>query len=34
MSQTVVDANTDQGEDRYAKITDRALESLRELIGG
>jgi acyl dehydratase len=33
MSQTVVDMNTDQGEDRYAKITDRALESLRGLIG-
>jgi acyl dehydratase len=33
MSQTVVDASTDQREDRYAKITGPALESLRELIG-
>ena len=33
MSQSTIDLNTDQGEERYAKITDQALESLRRLIG-
>ena len=33
MSQSTIDLNADQGEERYAKITDQALESLRKLIG-
>ena len=33
MSQSTIDLNADQGEERYAKITDQALESLRKLTG-
>src|SRR5260370_30523086 len=33
MSQSTIDTNTEQGEERYAKITDQALDSLRGLIG-
>ncbi|MFC0449932.1 MaoC family dehydratase [Rhodococcus jostii] len=33
MSQSVVDHVTGSGEDKYAKITDRALDDLRSLIG-
>ncbi|MGC0367336.1 acyl dehydratase [Rhodococcus sp. 27YEA15] len=33
MSQSVVDLEADSGEERFAKITDSALDSLRSLIG-
>src|SRR5260370_4228419 len=33
MSQSTIDTNTEQGEERCAKITDRALDSLRGLLG-
>jgi acyl dehydratase len=33
MSQSTIDRNTEQGGERYAKITDQALENLRGLIG-